>query len=213
MALDLSPDRLAAALAEVARGRGSSPIEDAQARLAAGADAAVAALVRYDRGCPEVLLMERAVRPLDRWSGQIALPGGRASLADPDLFATVVRETREEVGRDLARSARCLGALPRRPAIARGRRQSFGVTPYVFAALEDEPLELGPEAADAFWLPLDLAARGSLDSVHAYTDGEIARELPCWRLELTSERKPEGAERCIWGMTYFMLRELVELGR
>src|SRR5262245_58224247 len=48
--------------------------------------AAVAVVFAPD---PEsLLLIQRAERQDDRWSGQMALPGGRWSNADPDLLAT-----------------------------------------------------------------------------------------------------------------------------
>ena len=48
----------------------------------------------------EVLLMKRAEREGDRWSGQIGLPGGHEEEADQDLVETARRESREEVGVD-----------------------------------------------------------------------------------------------------------------
>src|SRR5204863_9089886 len=58
----------------------------------------------------ELLLIKRAERAGDPWSGQIALPGGRQDPGDADLLATAVRETREETGVDLATAER-LGIL------------------------------------------------------------------------------------------------------
>ncbi|HEU4700285.1 MAG TPA: NUDIX domain-containing protein, partial [Gemmatimonadales bacterium] len=45
-----------------------------------------------------MLLIRRAERAGDPWSGHMALPGGRHSRGDADLAATAMRETAEEVG-------------------------------------------------------------------------------------------------------------------
>ena len=45
-----------------------------------------------------VLLIRRAERAGDPWSGHMALPGGRYEPKDPDLLGTALRETVEEVG-------------------------------------------------------------------------------------------------------------------
>lgn len=53
------------------------------------------------RGEPEVLFIKRAARQGDRWTSQVAFPGGRRDPEDHDDCATSVRETMEEVGLDL----------------------------------------------------------------------------------------------------------------
>ena len=67
------------------------------------------------QGDPEVLFIKRSARQGDRWSGHVALPGGRRDPTDKDDVAAAVRETREEVGLDLA-APECLrvGNLPER---------------------------------------------------------------------------------------------------
>lgn len=65
--------------------------------------AAATALVLADLGggAADVLFIERVSRSGDRWSGQMALPGGKREPQDPDLEATARRETREEVAVEL----------------------------------------------------------------------------------------------------------------
>ena len=67
------------------------------------------------KGDPEILFIKRAGRAGDRWSGHVALPGGRRDPPDLDDRAAAIRETREEVGLDLTRFD-CLyvGNLPER---------------------------------------------------------------------------------------------------
>ena len=44
-----------------------------------------------------LLLIRRAERAGDPWSGQIGLPGGRRDPGDPDLLATALREAADTV--------------------------------------------------------------------------------------------------------------------
>jgi 8-oxo-dGTP pyrophosphatase MutT (NUDIX family) len=157
--------------------------------------AAVAILLRTGAAVPEVLLMRRAERASDRWSGQIGLPGGHADALDPDLVATVLRETREEVGLDLRVEAERAGELPPVQAKARGELLPLWITPFVFlgrGALAPIP---GPEAVEVFWFPLERARAGELAWTHRYRRGEEERVLPAWRLD----------ERVVWGLTYEIL--------
>lgn len=155
--------------------------------------AAVAIVLSGD----EVLLMRRAEREGDRWSGQISLPGGHAEDADLDLAHTARRETQEEVGVDLD-AAESLGALAPVQARARGKKLSTTILPVGFRLDRDEvEFQLGVEAAEAFWFPLDRAA--DFAGEYRYRDGELVRKLPCWEFE----------SRTIWGLTHGILSSIL----
>jgi 8-oxo-dGTP pyrophosphatase MutT (NUDIX family) len=64
---------------------------------------AAVAVIERRAPVPAVLLIRRAQRADDPWSGQWALPGGRSQANDVDLLATAVRETAEEIGLTLNR--------------------------------------------------------------------------------------------------------------
>jgi 8-oxo-dGTP pyrophosphatase MutT (NUDIX family) len=144
--------------------------------------------------------MQRAVRRGDRWSGHVSFPGGREEPGDPDLLATAIRETREEVGVDLA-SARLLGRLAPRRAVAQGLPLPMTITPFVFAVDGSIEVTTGGEATAVFWLPLEAAASGALDDVHPYRLGPLVWKFRCWRHE----------GRVIWGLTFEMLRSLLAI--
>lgn len=60
----------------------------------------------------ECLFIKRVTRSGDRWSGDVALPGGKAELEDESGQYTAMRETWEEVGLDLAEDQWvCVGNL------------------------------------------------------------------------------------------------------
>jgi 8-oxo-dGTP pyrophosphatase MutT (NUDIX family) len=83
-----------------------------------------------------LLVVRRATRDSDPWSGQLALPGGRREATDDDLMTTAIRETAEEVGialdprehratlDDLAPATPVLPALIVRPFAFRPSRES-----------------------------------------------------------------------------------------
>ena len=160
--------------------------------------AAVAVVLHAARAGPEVLLMERVQDERDPWSGQVSLPGGHEEDGDPDLVATAVRETREELGIDLG-SATLGGAFGPVRARVRGRLLQTTIVPVVFVPNRRPAVELGPEAAAAFWLPLRQAAAGELDGIHVLGGEGPRRELPCWNWE----------GRVVWGLTHLILGDLL----
>ena len=170
----------------------------------AGTRAAVAVLLRDTPTGIEMLFIRRAEHPEDPWSGHMAYPGGRSEPHDPDLQATAVRETLEEIGIDLSRSARLLGVLDDIRAMARGRPLDLSITPCVFQLEGDPETALSHEVRSLHWIPLtvlfDDASRSHLDYQH--DDARV--KLPCIRLAGSDD------ELVIWGLTYRMCSGLRE---
>ena len=158
---------------------------------------AAVAVVLQGEASPRVLLMKRIDRVGDPWSGHISLPGGGYHASDGDLRITAIRETQEELGIDL-HGARLLGNLETLQPRTSGP-SGIEVTPFVFATAEALEPVCGPEALAAFWLPLELAASGSLDSTFTHPATQIA--FPSWSYE----------GYVIWGMTRRILEVVLEL--
>ena len=101
----------------------------------------------------ELLLIHRAERKDDPWSGHMALPGGRREDCDEDLLATAIRETFEETGVRLKKSE-LIGVLddlrPRNRSIPK-----VVVRPYVFIKKRRPALKPGEEVAGCYWAPLE----------------------------------------------------------
>lgn len=167
-----APPAAAAVLAAL-RASLNAPSSGAPAAGAsAGARAAVAAVLRSVGGAtPECLFIVRAASERDRWSGDVALPGGKVEPGETDAEAAR-REVREEVGLDLSERGgfRLLGALPpKRVQRRRGDDTTLSLTmlPFVFWWQGDSTPPLAPssaEVAHAWWVPLSacVAAGGEL---------------------------------------------------
>lgn len=149
---------------------------------------------------PRVLLMKRVERDGDPWSGHISLPGGGYHPDDDeDLLATAIRETHEELGVRLTRDD-LLGSLA--PLAPRTSGPALiEVTPFVFRTRQAIEPVCGPEALAAFWLPLELAGSGAIDSVYEYPRTNLT--FPAWTYE----------GHVIWGLTRRILDDLLATGR
>jgi len=167
-------------------------------RDAASREAAVALLLRA-RADLEILLIKRAVRETDPWSGHMALPGGRRSPEDADLLATAWRETHEEIGVRLDRVGTFLGALdevaPRSP-----RLPPIVIAPFIASVPPDTAAVADPrEVEAALWVPLAaLRDEGAVD--------ELVLELEGGRRVFPSFRY---GEHVIWGLTHRILEQFL----
>ncbi len=161
--------------------------------------AAVALVLLEGEHGLEILLIRRAERADDPWSGQIALPGGRYDAADRDLEATAIRETREETGVDLS-SAERLGVLddlyPRTPALP-----PVVVRPFVFALARRSALMPSDEVQRAFWLPLVRLSEPGVRREVTLTLRGAVRVLPAYVVD----------DEMIWGMTERIVTPFVDL--
>jgi 8-oxo-dGTP pyrophosphatase MutT (NUDIX family) len=156
--------------------------------------AAVAVILAPDPD--SILVIRRAERVGDPWSGHIALPGGRREAADPDLVGTAIRETAEELGIQLGR-ADLAGSLedvvPRTPVLP-----PIAVRPHVFLLPGQPPIIPNHEVASAQWVSLDFLLR---PATHHSVRLEIAgqsRQVQAYQLE----------NGIIWGMTERILDSL-----
>lgn len=166
--------------------------------------AAVAAILRAPRDHHEaqILLIRRAERAGDPWSGHMAFPGGKREETDPSLLVTAKRETQEEVGLDLERHARLLARLPSVPAMTRAKHAGILVTPFIFAMQDAEhpAFTLSDEVAEAFWAPIGPMARGEIATTFPYRHEGTLYQLPAFSVQ----------ERIVWGLTHRMLNMLFE---
>jgi len=148
-----------------------------------------------------MLFIERAERADDPWSGHVSFPGGRSDESDPDLLATAVRETMEEVGVVL-QPDQLLGTLddvaPRRTHLP-----PIMVRPFVFALDRKPRLVLSEEAAEAIWVPVETLLQPGAHHALMVGIGGAQRAYPAYRL----------GPRVVWGMTERIVTPLLALLR
>lgn len=162
----------------------------------AGRRAAVAALLAESQSGVDLLLIRRAERASDPWSGHMALPGGYLDRSDPTLLATAVRETREELGVDLERDAEFLGQLQ---DFQPHRSLDLSVTPFVFGTSARPALTPNSEVALALWIPLAELAGGALRFEHELELGGRPQRFPAFRV----------GQHVVWGLTYRVVEALL----
>jgi 8-oxo-dGTP pyrophosphatase MutT (NUDIX family) len=164
--------------------------------------AAVALLLRPGAQGLELLLIRRADREGDPWSGHMALPGGREQPEDAVPEETAARESRAEVGIDVYAGGRLLGALdPVWPRSSRAPRVL--VRPFVFAVPGGVRPVPNEEVDAAVWIPLhELRAPGAVTEHLLEMDGIGEMSFPAL-----------GARGyVIWGLTRRILSDFLALG-
>lgn len=188
----------------------SDPISDLQSALSGRVArildhedqcrAAVAIILRNrERVGLEILLIRRAHRAGDPWSGQIGFPGGRASTQDESPLNTAIRETKEEIGLALLPRGRLLGQLDDIPAFARGKRVPLNITPFIFASPSPVDLRLNREEVEAvLWARVVTLRSPEARGEHEIQEGAGRTRFPAFRL----------GPDTVWGLTYRMLCEL-----
>lgn len=152
-------------------------------------------------GAAELLLIERAVKRGDPWSGDVALPGGHQEAADMNLLATAQRETHEEVGLDLANCAEPIGRLESVPVPKLPDRPRLEVIPIVFWWPRAEA-RLRLEASEvqaAFWASTDSLCAPEAQTRRTLRDAGQSYTLPATAVQ----------GRLVWGLTYGIVRRLL----
>ncbi|MFN7996868.1 MAG: CoA pyrophosphatase [Bryobacteraceae bacterium] len=165
-----------------------------------GEPEAAVAILRTRGPDSTILLMRRAEREGDAWSGHWSLPGGRRDESDADLLETALRELQEECGILLLRE-HASAALS--PMLARRRIGPFLlVAPFVFDIETELPTVLdSTEAVGAVWIP----ERTVLDpGQHSF------RNVPGLPPEMWFPAIPLPGVP-LWGFTYRLLVDWLEV--
>lgn len=177
-----------------------APPHNLQIEAARIRQAAVALLLRETQNTAELLIIKRAEREGDPWSGHLALPGGRAEPQDADLLATAIRETHEEIGVDLHNGGEVIGQLPliapRNPKLPQ-----IEITPLVAIAPQNHEFQFSDEVVSAFWVSVGRLKREGRSGEHRWQFGGAMQKWPAYPTE----------QGLIWGITERILTNFLEL--
>ena len=163
--------------------------------------AAVAMILRERHGETEVLMIERAERRGDPWSGHMAFPGGRMEARDRHGFDVAVRETGEEIGLRLGPSDPCIGRLSEIMTHFQWRRRAMVVTPYLFRLEREVQFELNHEVSAVIWIPISFLANRDNRKKMLLNRRGVKIPLSCYTYQ----------GRRIWGLSLMMLDELLKI--
>ncbi len=163
--------------------------------------AAVAMILQVREGELHILMIKRAERDGDRWSGQMAFPGGRMEPEDANGYETARRETLEETGLDLGPRDSCVGRLSEISARPNWGALGMIVTPFVYRLHREVTFEPNEEVDEVVWVPLEflLDTDNRVEMTWSYRG--LSMTVPCYHF----------GKRTIWGLSLMMLDELMDL--
>lgn len=163
--------------------------------------AAVAISLRLGVSGPEMLMIQRAVREGDPWSGHMGFPGGRKDASDATDVACAKRETLEEIGFDLDTYGELICQLSDVNTGWRADRPEMLVAPFIFKVDSTPDFELNHEVDDTLWVPLSFLLDDANRSRHQWD----------WRGEVLESDAFTYDNRLIWGLSLMMIDELLEI--
>lgn len=157
---------------------------------------AAVSIIISERAKPKVLLIRRAERVGDPWSGQVAFPGGKMQPGDGTARRTAERETLEEVGVDLKKSAAFLGY----GQVTVTHTGTMEVVPTVFVLSEPVTVSTNEEVGSYRWVGLqELAAPGAASSYTLKYEGQSI-QMPAFMVD----------DFVVWGLTHRILASILQ---
>ena len=157
--------------------------------------------VHDGRRVTDLLFIRRAEKPGDPWSGHMAFPGGHIEPSDDSLLTASIRETREEIGLDLATTAKHIGTIDHQRAQPRGRPLNMVIAPYVFRLEADAEFRPNHEVAEVVWTPLEPIARGTNHTEEERIINGSAVMFSGYRIN---------GGHFVWGLTYRMMQSFFQ---
>lgn len=163
------------------------------------ARSAVAIIYRYRNEECELLLIRRAIRPGDPWSGHMAFPGGIIQPDDNSASDAAIRETHEEIGINLYKCARFSKRLSDLLTRRHHKFLPMVVSPFLFLLTHKVEFTTNEEVDEVIWVPLAYFKDPANRETMIWQVGPLKLRLPCVRYQ----------GYMIWGLTYMMIQDVI----
>lgn len=148
---------------------------------------------------PSILMMRRAERAGDPWSGHVSFPGGRVDPHDTSTRAAALRELQEETGISAVHELVPMGRLSDLLTREHGRRRPMVVSPYVYRTPRAVGLKPSAEAAKLWWEPLSNLVDPARRQTMVWRVARIPIPVPSINVN----------EARLWGLSLSMVNELI----
>lgn len=148
----------------------------------------------------QVVVIERARRAGDPWSGQLAFPGGRREAGDRDARHTAERETREEIAVDLGAAER-LGRLDDQRGRAADKPLGLVIRCFVYHHPALQQSTLSGEVSAVHRVPLEYFVARRRQHFSRPLPG-LSRDFPA--VHIGADPAANGGP-LVWGLTYRFL--------
>jgi 8-oxo-dGTP pyrophosphatase MutT (NUDIX family) len=168
----------------------------AQEPISKGLRFAAVSIILRDEETTGVLLIKRADRAGDPWSGQIAFPGGKMQPEDGTARETAVRETMEEVGIDLDKEAQFLGYAETTTT----HTGTMDVVPAVFLLKREVEVRPNEEVASYRWADMEDFLGPNGKSTYRFNYDGRTIEMPSYLV----------GDYVVWGLTQRILSSVLK---
>lgn len=146
----------------------------------------------------ELLLIKRAERIGDPWSGDMAFPGGKMESLDTSIYHTALRELHEEIGLS-DRKLKYLGRLSDQLTKTHSGLRPMIISPFVFALNEQATFSPNHEVDEIVWVPLKHFNTPVNRKTMVWKVRGLKINLPCYWYK----------GKRVWGLTLRMIDELI----
>lgn len=143
----------------------------------------------------EVLILKRAINPLDPWSGHLSLPGGKIESDDDSPLDAAIRETLEECNIELKKSE---AVELQTEAAGQTKGTYIKVAPFHFTLNKRPDIDLQlEEHSEFYWVSMDY-----LRNLENHEFGNLSKDHPEKEFPFVMVHGTP-----LWGFTYKVLSD------